>query len=97
MPTYDSGSMKRSKRTSGAENVKNELDSLNRRYMEMVKWTNERLKQIKATLANANIDVQVSQFNNIGLCVSVCGVCVCVRVCEHHTCVCLCLLVSTCK
>ena len=56
----DTGSLKRSKRMSGAENVKNELDSLNRRYMEMVKWTNERLKQIKATLADANIDVQVS-------------------------------------
>ena len=58
--SYDTGSLKRSKRTGGAENVKNELDSLNRRYMEMVKWTNDRLKQIKATLADANIDIQVS-------------------------------------
>jgi hypothetical protein len=52
-------SLKRPKRSSGAESVKNELDSLNRRYMEMVKWTNDRLKDIKATLAQANYDVQV--------------------------------------
>ncbi|KAK7099742.1 hypothetical protein V1264_022800 [Littorina saxatilis] len=56
--SYNTGSLKRPKRGSGAENVKNDLDSLNRRHMEMVKWTNERLKQIKATLAAANYDVQ---------------------------------------
>lgn len=53
-------SKKRSKQIDGAEVVKNELDSLNQRYMEMVSWTDARLKQINISLLQADIDVQVS-------------------------------------
>ena len=51
---------KKVKHQDGAECVKNDLDSVNARYMEMVKWSSTRLKNITAILSQADVDVQVS-------------------------------------
>ena len=54
------GFHKRPRRASGAESVKNELDALNRQYIDQVLWANTRLKDISAIFSDANIDMQVS-------------------------------------
>ena len=47
-----SGQTKRMrKRQDGCEEVKDELDQLNKTYIEMVDWANVRLRQIADTLA----------------------------------------------
>ena len=53
------GLQKRVRRVEGAETIKNELDSLNRQYIDQVLWANSRLKQIQDVFAESNIDVQV--------------------------------------
>lgn len=53
------GLSKHYKREEGAEGVRSQLDSLNKHYIEMVKWTNNRLKEITARLAQANVDIKV--------------------------------------
>lgn len=45
----------------GAERVKTELDHLNKHFMDMVAWTNARLKDITSILSEANIDIKVSK------------------------------------
>ncbi|OWF34915.1 Dystonin [Mizuhopecten yessoensis] len=52
------GLSKRRRHEGGAETVKTELDMLNRRYIDMVKWTNNRLKEITARLSGSNEDIQ---------------------------------------
>ncbi|XP_041359572.1 microtubule-actin cross-linking factor 1, isoforms 1/2/3/5-like isoform X3 [Gigantopelta aegis] len=49
---------KKVKHQDGAESVKVDLDSVNARYMEMVKWSSTRLKDITAILSQADVDVQ---------------------------------------
>ncbi|XP_046365478.2 microtubule-actin cross-linking factor 1-like isoform X10 [Haliotis rufescens] len=49
---------KKLKTQSGAKAVQQELDTLNKDYMEMVKWTSARLKDITAILSQANIDIK---------------------------------------
>ena len=46
------------RRQDGCEEVKDELDQLNKAYMEMVDWANVRLRQISDTLASQG-DMQV--------------------------------------
>ena len=55
---------KRTKRQDGADVVKTELDQLNREYIDMVKWTNERLKEITKRLSESNVDIKVNRFES---------------------------------
>lgn len=50
---------KKQRRQEGAERVKDELDVVNREYMDMVKWISHRLKEITRILSESNVNLKV--------------------------------------
>ena len=53
-------SSKRTQQAEGVENVKTDLDNLNRQYIDQVLWANRRLQDIKDVFTENNIDIQVN-------------------------------------
>jgi len=53
------GVRKRARRVTGADNVRSDLDNLNRQYVDQVLWANRRLQEIKDVFNQHGIDVQV--------------------------------------
>lgn len=50
----------RIQQAEGVENVKTDLDNLNRQYIDQVLWANRRLQEIKDVFTENNIDIQVT-------------------------------------
>jgi hypothetical protein len=50
---------KKQRRQEGAERVKDELDVVNKEYMDMVKWISHRLKEITRILSESNVNLKV--------------------------------------
>jgi hypothetical protein len=50
---------KKQRQQEGAERVKDELDVVNKEYMDMVKWISHRLKEITRILSESNVNLKV--------------------------------------
>lgn len=50
----------RIQQAEGVENVKTDLDNLNRQYIDQVLWANRRLQEINDVFTENNIDIQVT-------------------------------------